>query len=501
MKEVLAAQGLSRSFGAVQALRNVSLSLGGGEIRAICGENGAGKSTLVKLLMGIYQPDSGTIALDGSVRDVRSPQQAQELGLALVAQELSLAPHLSVLDNIWLGSRIVPFFQRRTALREKASEALSALGMNIGLDVTVNHLTLGQRQVVEIARLIARDARVLILDEPTATLSDVEIERTFAVLRALRSQGRSVLYITHRLGEVFEICDTVTILRNGEHVATHPTADIDRRELIELMLGRTHDEMYPAADENRSIDGGLVVENLSLPGIVHSFSMQARRGEIVCIAGQVGSGATAVVRALAGLEPEASGSVTLDGAPLPLGSAAACVARDVVFVSEDRAGEGLFHRNVLENLVATRWSEHTRFGIVSWLEIRRVAALLAAKVQVDRRRLSTDAFDLSGGNQQKLLFARATERGRVGVLLMNEPTRGVDVRARAEIYRLMREFCRQGYALVMTSSDLEEAVGMADVMITMYRGRIVARYSRDAIAPATILSDITHPTGLAEAAA
>src|SRR5688572_16487935 len=193
MKEVLAARDLSKSFGAVQALRGVSLSLGEGEIRAICGENGAGKSTLVKLLMGIHQPDSGTIALDGAVHDIHTPQQAHGLGLALVAQELSLAPHLSVLDNIWLGSRIVPFFHRHATLREKAAQALEMLGVEIDLDVAVGRLPLGQRQVVEIARLIAREARVLILDEPTAMLSDGEIERTFAVLRALRSQGRSVL--------------------------------------------------------------------------------------------------------------------------------------------------------------------------------------------------------------------------------------------------------------------------------------------------------------------
>ena len=308
MKEVLAARDLSKSFGAVQALRGVSLSLGEGEIRAICGENGAGKSTLVKLLMGIHQPDSGTIALDGTVQEVHTPKQAHGLGLALVAQELSLAPHLSVLDNIWLGSGAVPFFHRRAKLREKAAQALEMLGVEIDLDVPVGQLTLGQRQVVEIARLIARDARVLILDEPTATLSDVEIERTFAVLRALRSQGRSVLYITHRLGEVFEICDTVTVLRNGEHVATRPTAEMSRRDLIELMLGQSFEEMYPTRDEKRSASGGLVIENLSVPGIVNSFSMIARRGEIVCVAGQIGSGATAVIRALAGLVPEATGS-------------------------------------------------------------------------------------------------------------------------------------------------------------------------------------------------
>jgi ABC-type sugar transport system ATPase subunit len=259
------------------------------------------------------------------------------------------------------------------------------------------------------------------------------------------------------------------------------------------MLGRSFEEMYPAANDVDAGGGGLVVRKLSAPGAFDAFSMVAPRGKIVCIAGQVGSGATAVTRALAGLLPEATGAVLLDGEPLPLGSAPGCATRDVAFISEDRAGEGLFHRSVLENLVATRWSAHTFLGVLSWPQIWRVAARLAENVQIDRRRLPSNAFELSGGNQQKLLFARATELGRAGVLLMNEPTRGVDVLARAEIYRLMRELCQQGYSLVMTSSDLEEVVGMADVVVTMYRGNIVARYERGAIAIANILSDITHP--------
>jgi ABC-type sugar transport system ATPase subunit len=494
-QDILTARGLSKRFGAVQALRGVSLSLQAGEVRAICGENGAGKSTLVKLLMGIHHPDQGSIAVDGVERTIRGPQQAQDLGLALVAQELSLAPHLSVLDNIWLGNRAVPFFHRRAALRAKAAEALAMLGVEFGLDTPVGALTVGQRQAVEIARLITRDARVLILDEPTATLSDVEIERMFDVLKALRRQGRAVLYITHRLGEVFEICDSVTVLRNGEHIVTRPIGGIDRHELIELMLGRSFADMYPAAEAGVRGDGALVVEDLTVPGALQSFSMTAPRGKILCIAGQLGSGATAVTRALAGLVPEATGTVTLDGARLPLGSPPAGRARNVNFVSEDRANEGLFHRSVLENLVATRWSDHTRLGLLSWTGVRREGAELAAAVRVDAGRLSADAFDLSGGNQQKLLFARASGRGAPGVLLMNEPTRGVDVGARAEIYALMRKFCREGWALVMTSSDLEEVVGMADIVVTLYRGRAVNRYEGEDIAIAKVLSDITHPVG------
>lgn len=495
MPEILSVERVSKSYSGVAALREVSFSLAPGEIRAICGENGAGKSTFVKILMGITQPDSGSIRIAGQVRDIRGPRQAQGLGLGFVAQELSLAPHLSILDNIWLGSAGIPVFHRRPALRQRAQQALTELGVgDWNLDRPVGTLTIGQRQIVEIARLLARDARVLILDEPTATLSDAEIERILAVLKALKGQGRSVIYISHRLGEVFALCDTVTVLRNGEHVVTQPVGEVTRERLIELMLGRPFDEMYPQVQAQPDGGNGIIVEGLAVPGMVHDFSMSAPRGKILCVAGQIGSGATMVTRALAGLLPDARGRVTVDGKPLRLGSVPLCVARNVFFLSEDRAAEGLFHMmTVLDNLVATRLGAYAPLGVLSWPGLRRIGARLAERGGVDRNRLGGPAANLSGGNQQKLLFGRALERAQPGVLLMNEPTRGIDVGARAEIYRLMRELCELGYALIMTSSDLEEVVGMADIVVTMYRGRRVARYDRARVAMPSILADITHP--------
>lgn len=501
MPEILSVERVSKSYSGVTALRDVSFSLGPGEIRAICGENGAGKSTFVKILMGITQPDSGSISIAGRVRELRGPQQAQGLGLGFVAQELSLAPHLSMLDNIWLGSAGVPLFHRRPELRQRAQQALTALGVgDWDLDRPVGTLTIGQRQIVEIARLLARDARVLILDEPTATLSDAEIERILAVLKALKGQGRSIIYISHRLGEVFDLCDTVTVFRNGEHVTTQPVGEVTRERLIELMLGRPFDEMYPEVQAQPDGGNAVIIEGLTVPGMVHDFSMTAPRGKILCVAGQIGSGATMVTRALAGLVPDAGGRVTVDGKPVRLGSVPHCVARNVFFLSEDRAAEGLFHMmTVLDNLVATRLSAYARLGVLSWPRLRRIGARLAERGGVDRNRLGGPAANLSGGNQQKLLFGRALERAEPGVLLMNEPTRGIDVGARAEIYRLMRELCDLGYALIMTSSDLEEVVGMADIVVTMYRGRSVARYDRARVAMSSILADITHPVAPARA--
>jgi ABC-type sugar transport system ATPase subunit len=490
----LSVRGLWKSFGAILALKDVSLDITPGEIRAICGENGAGKSTLVKLLTGVYQPDDGEVLVGGETRVIANPRTAQELGIALVAQELSVCPDLSVEDNIWLGSVRVPFFHKQAALRRRAREALDRLGVDhIALDTPTHRLAIGERQLVEIARMLTRDARVLILDEPTATLSDSEIERIFAALLALKREGRSIIYITHRLAEVFRICDSVSVMRNGEHVATRPVGEIDRQGLIEMMLGRSFTEMYP---EPAAADGSaaLTVSDLSVPGSVVRFSMSVPRGRIACIAGQVGSGAVEVVSALAGLEHEATGRILVHGKPVRPGSTAAALRHNIMFVSGDRAEEGVFRRlSVRDNLVATRLGAKTRLGMLNPGSLRATARDLAARVGVDRRRLRSLADELSGGNQQKLAFGRCIDRGRDGVLVMNEPTRGIDVGARADIYRIMREFCAKGYALVMTSSDLEEVIGIGDIIITMYRGRQVGRYARHEVTMHRLVSDITHP--------
>jgi ABC-type sugar transport system ATPase subunit len=496
LQEVLSVWGASKAYPGVTALEDVSFSLRRGEIRALCGENGAGKSTLVKILMGLVAPDRGSIAINGQPQVMRSPQQAQGLGLGLVAQELSLAPHLSILDNIWLGSAEVPFLHQRAKFRLRAQQALATLGLaDWDLDRPVGSLTIGQRQLIEIARLLARDARVLILDEPTATLSDTDIDRILGILRGLRAQGRSIIYVTHRLGEVFELCDSVTVLRNGTHVTTGPVSEITRAQLVELMLGRSFNDMYPKAAARADRGARMIVNNLRVPSAVHDFSMVAPRGCIVCIAGQIGSGANMVTRALAGLVPSATGNVMVDGRPMRLGSVPHCVGRNVLFIPDDRAAEGLFPQlTVLDNLVASRLDAGVRMGVLSWRELRRIGASLAQRVGVDRNRLTSQSITLSGGNQQKLLFGRALASTQPAVLLMNEPTRGIDVGARAEIYRIMQELCDLGAALVMTSSDLDEVVGIADIVITLYRGRVVARYQGEDIAMASILTDITHIT-------
>ena len=495
---ILAVDGVTKRFGPNEVLKNVSLSLGAQEIRAICGENGAGKSTLVKIITGVHAADGGTVLVDGTPTEITDPQHAQELGIALVAQELSLAPALSVFDNIWLGNREVPLFHRRKELRERARAALEKVGLeDLPLEAPVSRLSIGRRQLVELARMLTRDARVFILDEPTATLSDVEIERIFAALRALKDEGKSVIYITHRLGEVFQICDSVSVLRNGELVGTRRTAEIDRAQLMEMMLGRSLREMYPRWD-SRPGQPMLEVRDLWVPPVVQNFNLTAQRGMVICLAGQVGSGATEVLRALAGLAFDATGEVGIAGQPVQLRSVTRAQRAKMRFISEDRAGEGVFLRlNVGQNLVATRLGDHSRLGILARRGLRATAAKLAAAVGVDRARLRSQADELSGGNQQKVAFGRVIGGDEPGVLLMNEPTRGVDVGARADIYRLIRQFCDRGYCLVMASSDIEEVLGMADVIVSMYRGRQVATYQRGEADLHRVLADITHPVAAA----
>ncbi len=500
--DMLRLSGISKRFGPVAALSDVSFALAQNQIHALCGENGAGKSTLVKILMGTLRADSGSVAISGVERRIASPQDAQILGLAHVAQELSVCTQLSILDNIWLGNRQVPFFYRRKWLRSEAQRALELIGAgDYDLDRPAGTLTIAQRQIVEIARMLTRDAKLFILDEPTASLSDVEIERIFQALHKLKAQNRTILYITHRLGEVFSICDTITVLRNGRHIVSGVVENFDRQQLVEHIVGRPVDELYPMRSASAVAPAALEVKDLSIPGTVSDFSFSAEPGKITCIAGQIGSGAQHVVRAIAGLIPDAEGSVQTKVGRLRLGSVARALSQGVEFISDDRAAEGVFQRmRVADNLVAATLNKHATAGVLRIWDLKPAALARAARVKVDPRRLKSKALALSGGNQQKLLFGRVLQRTTPGVILMVEPTRGVDVGARAELYGLMGEFCAQGYALVIASSDLEEVVGIADVVITMYRGKRVGRFERPDIAMPPILADITHPPTSSRAA-
>lgn len=390
-----------------------------------------------------------------------------------------------------INKPVQSFVRRDFVYLSRSFYVAGILGVNANVDVAKvdeleNHL------VTIFSQVQALDARVLLLDEPTATLSDSEIEHVFGALRRLRASGRSVIFITHRLNEVFDICDTVTVLRNGAEVATLPMNALDRDRLVEMMWGRPLGQMYPAPGPASDRDS-LEVSGLTVPNTVHGLSFNAKRGQIVCLSGQISSGAAEAVRALAGLVYVAGGAVIANGRTVRPGSVCDAIAANLRFVSENRAAEGVFLTlPVRINLLATQLDRVSSAGIVSHEAISRRAASACAQLTIDPARLASNAGELSGGNQQKIAVARSLTGDPFGVLMMNEPTRGVDVGARADIYELMRHICAKGYCIVMMSTDIEEVAGMADIVVTMYRARKVAEYPRATLSRNQILADITH---------
>ena len=493
---------LSKSYGPVRAVSELSLDVRVGEVHAICGHNGAGKSTLVKTLVGLVRPDDGVIRLDGVELSLRNPLDAQAHGIALVNQELSLVPELSVEDNIFLGGLDVPLFYRRSRLSEHARRVLDQLGLgHVQLGTPVETLSIGERQLVEIARLLVRDARLLILDEPTATLSKPEIERVFRATRDLVAQGRSVIFVSHRLDEVFELCDRVTVLRDGKRVGTHEIRDINRRSLIEHMLGEMEGAKTQVEHEHVAPGSGteiVKIDRLHVPGSVEEVSLTLESGIITGLAGQVGSGTSTVLRALGGLVPEATGTVEVRGRKVLLNTPRRATDAGVLYIPNDRQREGLFlGQSVSRNLTVTRLRQLSRLGVLLRRRVQRTARELTAMAGVSVDRLGSPARSLSGGNQQKVLLGRALKLEGTALLALDEPTRGVDVGGRAEIHRLVREAARGGTAVIFSSTELDEVLDLADVVVTIFAGRIVSIVPRSQASASTILANMitSHQEG------
>lgn len=493
MSARLELRGLSRSFGTVRAVRGVSLAIAPGEIHGLCGHNGAGKSTLINMLAGNVAADAGEILVDGESCVFGGPRDAQRAGIATVDQELSLVPTLTVAENIGLGRVGSGFLRRPRRARRRAAELLARVGLDdVDPDALVGELSIGRRQLVEIARALGRDARILILDEPTATLTDVEIERVFRAIRGVAEHGCAVIFVSHRLGEVLGLCDRVTVMRDGEKVLDADIGQVTAGGLVEAILG---EQLQPAA--HRALDPRespvtLRVESLAVPGRLDDFGAELLGGRIYGLAGQVGAGASDVLRALAGLVPAATGRVHLGGRRLPLGSAAATSACGVGFVSGDRKAEGLFiSRSILENLTVAQLDRIARAGRIGGADERRHGRALAEAADIPAERLDEPVGVLSGGNQQKALLGRYLLESGIEVLLVDEPTRGVDVGGRAAIHRLLREAARQGQVVVFASSELDELLELGETIITMRSGQVIATYA-EGTTREDLLSDLTH---------
>ncbi|WP_108259505.1 sugar ABC transporter ATP-binding protein [Mangrovicoccus ximenensis] len=491
---VLEMKGITKSFGAVRALGGVDFELRRGEVMALLGENGAGKSTLVKVLAGLHAPDSGDIRIDGKPFALGSTKLSHAAGIAVAEQEISVIGTLTAAENIFLGG--VPFrgpwTRRRLAAR--ARPYLDAVGLgHLDPAVPVERLAVAERQLIEIARLLATDARILILDEPTAALNDSDIEKVKAMVRRLADAGHSIIYVTHRLGEVFEIADRITTLRGGRSSPAVNVSDMTLDKVIEKMIGRPLEEMFPP---RVSKPGAVVLEmrGVTSRALPLPQDLQVRAGEIVGIAGQVGSGAEALLRAIGGADVVESGFISVDGTRFPPAhSLAEAKLRGVGYCSSDRKLDGIFAElPVSANLVSPSMDRVAPGGIVSRRRIRSLTAELSGQMAIDPGRAGYKVGALSGGNQQKVALGKWLGIGP-RVLLVSEPTRGVDVGARAEIYGHLRRLAEEGMAIVFSSSDIDEVRGLADRVIPMYRGRQVRIADPDRITSQELVRDITHP--------
>ncbi|MEV4007641.1 sugar ABC transporter ATP-binding protein [Actinomadura sp. NPDC049753] len=501
----LALVNVSKSFGAVRALQGVTLELHAGEVHALAGENGAGKSTVVKTFAGVHRPDAGEVRVDGEPVAFNGPADAQAAGVAVIYQEPTLFPDLSVAENIFMGRQPRGALGRidRRAMHAETARLFERLGVALDPQQPARGLSIADQQVVEIAKAISRDARVLIMDEPTAALTGQEVARLFAVTRSLQEHGCAVLFISHRLEEIFEICRRVTTLRDGTYVGTDMVADITPDDLVRRMVGRDLDALYPKQDVTPG-EVALKVSRLTREGAFTDVSFEVRRGEIVALAGLVGAGRSEVARAVFGVDRWDAGTVEVGGRPLPAGSPTAAMSAGLALVPEDRRQQGLvmdmsIERNMgLTQLKALR-RETGRGGLISRKVERDRAADWGLRLQLKYSRLSDAVGVLSGGNQQKVVLAKwlATEPA---VLIVDEPTRGIDVGTKAEVHRLLSELAAQDLAVLMISSDLPEVLGMADRILVMHEGRLTAQIARADATEESVMAAATGRPGTGKAA-
>jgi ribose transport system ATP-binding protein len=498
LQPALEMQGITKTFPGLKALDQVNLTAYAGEIHALMGENGAGKSTLMKILAGAYRADQGQIRLDGEQVVLRSPLDAKRLGVSLIYQELNLAPNLTVAENIFLGSEPVRgFVVDRRLMRRETAQVLETLGATFDANAVTGSLSIAEQQMVEIARALYVKSRVLVMDEPTTALSDRETVRLFEIVRRLRDDGIAVVYISHRMNEVYELADRVTVLRDGRFVGELSREELSAERLVKMMVGRDVQDFYKNEHEREAGDEVLTVEGLTDGEWVQPSSFLLRSGEIVGLAGLVGAGRTELARLIFGADPAKSGEVRLEGRKLEIRGPKDAMREGIGYVPEDRKALGLFlEMNARENIVMSVLDRDSKLALVDFTEAKRRtrAAIDALNIRVASQRAR--AVGLSGGNQQKLLVARWLEIAPK-VLLLDEPTRGVDVGAKGEIYRIMDELASHGVSILFISSELPEIIGMSDRVLVMREGRLVAELTGEEIDQETI---IAHATGAKEVA-
>ena len=489
---VLSLRGAAKTFGPVVALADGTIEIRRGEIHALVGENGAGKSTLVKILAGLYHPDAGAFEVDGERVAFRTVADSKAAGISVIYQEPTLFPDLTVAENIFIGRQPKgrAGLISRGAMRAAARSLFDQLGVPIDPDRIAEGLSIADQQIIEIAKAISLDAKVLVMDEPTAALSGVEVDRLFAVARSLRDRGAGILFISHRFDEIFALTDRITVMRDGRYIGTHETAAVSTPQIVREMVGRDIAQLFPKVDAPIG-ETVLKVNDLSSAGVFSHIDFEVRAGEIVALAGLVGAGRTEVARAGFGIDGYDHGSVELLGRPVRARDPQAAIDAGMGFVPEDRRKQGLvMDLSVARNATLTLRNTLARFGLIHGARERAAAVDWTRRLQVKTGSQEYAVSTLSGGNQQKVVLAKwlATEPK---LLIVDEPTRGIDVGTKAEVHRLLSDLAGRGIAILMISSELPEVLGMADRVLVMHEGRITARLDRAEATPEAVMHAAT----------
>src|ERR687893_257665 len=483
---------VTKRFGGVTAVEDVDFDLRPGEVHALVGENGAGKSTLMKIVHGLYTPDEGTLEVGGEAVEFSSPRDAEAAGIAMIPQELDLFPELTVTENLFVG-RHRPRTRwgtlDRDAMRAEARRRLSSLGVDLDVTTSVKGLSAANQQIVAIARALVGEAKAVVMDEPTASLTEREVQQLFRIISDLTSAGVGVVYISHRLEEIFTISDRITVLRDGHHITTAPANELDAEELVRLMVGRPLNELFTRSPHSPG-EVALEVRGLSRVGEFEDVDLVVRRGEIVGLSGLVGAGRREVAPCIFGIRPPDSGEIRIDGEELQRHSPQAAMERGIFYVPEERRSQGLILPfSIKNNITLSILDRISRFGFVPRAE-RQTADRFAKELSIRGATMSDPVSRLSGGNQQKVVLAKSLAR-EPSIMLLDEPTRGIDVGAKSEIYRLIDDLAKEGKAILLISSELEEVLSMSDRILVMREGSLTGEFKREEATQENVMTAAT----------
>ena len=466
-------RGIDKSFGGNAVLKNAGFLLDDGEVHALMGENGAGKSTLMKILTGVYTKDAGQVIVDGKEVCYNNPQEAEKAGIVFIHQELNVLFDLTVEENMFLGKEIKKVFGicDRKAMRKRVQEILDMLGVDIDPTQRMDELSIGQQQMIEIAKALMIDAKVLIMDEPTAALTQSETEVLFKVVNSLRQKGVSIVYISHRMEEIFELCDRITILRDGTYIDTKRIADIDMNDIVKMMIGREIGERYPVRNSKIG-DVAFEVKNLNCPGAFENVSFEVRAGEVLGVSGLMGAGRTEIMQAIFGNMPNVTGQLLLDGKEIKNKNPQQAIQNGIGFITEDRKVEGLMlEESIMKNISLANLGRISNGGVINKKKEQELVNKGIEELRIRCFGPQHECNNLSGGNQQKVIFAKWIYTNPK-VLILDEPTRGVDIGAKKEIYNIINELAAKGVAIIMVSSELPEVLGMSDRVMVVREGEV-----------------------------